>query len=110
MRRLMTLEKMHVKSPSLDARSAVCVCPGCQAFAAFSATLATLFIQFASKSSGNMSSVLRFFVLVVLCGVAYAQSESNPSADTANSVAAAKSQERDPLLVLPPLPRGKVSL
>ena len=57
-----------------------------------------------------MSPVSRFFVLVVLCSLAYAQSESNPSAETANPVAAAKSQERDPLLDLPPLPHGKVSL
>jgi hypothetical protein len=58
----------------------------------------------------NMSPVVsRFFVLVALCGVTYAQSEPSHSTP-ANPVAPAKSQERDPLLDPPPLPGGKVSL
>lgn len=55
----------------------------------------------------------RFLTLAALCGMTYAQSESHPSAhspETATSAAAVKSQERDPLLDPPPLPRGKVSL
>jgi hypothetical protein len=65
------------------------------------------------QGSTNMLALSRFLMFVALWGVIYAQSDSTPSANSpqsANPVAAPKSPERDPLLDLPPLPHGKVSL
>ena len=61
-----------------------------------------------------MLRVGRFLTLVMLCGLIYAQSDPAPLTNTPeapqSAPATANSREHDPLLDLPPLPRGKVSL
>jgi len=62
----------------------------------------------------GMARFFQFVALAGLCSLACAQTESSPastSPEPAKPVpTAVKSQEHDPLLDLPPLPHGKVSL
>src|SRR5207244_8318526 len=61
-----------------------------------------------------MARFFQFVALAALCGFACAQTESSPASSSPEPAkpvpAAVKSQEHDPLLDLPPLPHGKVSL
>jgi hypothetical protein len=111
----MKVKNAYVNSLDLDANPAVSVCSRKIDLLHFQ-QLGYLWraISIQHLRIRDMARFVQFVALAGLCTLAWAQTESRPassSPDPAKPVpAAVNSQEHDPLLDLPPLPHGKVSL